>query len=92
MELFRQAKVFALVACVGLLGCNADVCEEAVDKLIGDCGLGAAAALPGGGGGVIECKDETECVAQCVTDADCADITSSDESDYSDCIQECYTP
>lgn len=93
MKLLLQSKVFALVACAGLWGCASGPCEEALDKLIGECGLGAGAAIPSnGGGGVAECKDETECAAECVIEADCGDITSSDQSDYSDCIQDCYAP
>ncbi len=94
MKLLIQA--FALAACAGLLGCSSTPCDEALDKLTGECGLGAGAAIPLSGGGVTECKDvkdsgqKSECASECIIEADCSDITS-DETDnsYNECLADC---
>ena len=72
------------IGCVG--GCGAaDVCEEAVDKLVGECGLGAGAGIDGT---ISECKDLVECRAECVVESDCEDIAEA-KDDYADCLGDC---
>ncbi len=70
----------------GVGGCTAiDVCDEAVDKLVGECGLGAGAGIDGS---ISECKDDVECHAECVLDNDCGDIAEN-KDDYAECLGDC---
>ena len=78
----------ALAAVVPLTACGggSTKCDEAVDKLVSDCELGAGADL---GGGLSECKDRVECYAECVNEADCDDITDDADNKYHRCRAEC---
>ena len=70
-------------------GCGpADYCEEALDKLVGECGFGDGASLPLGNPNG-ECKDELECSAECVVDSDCDDIAEADDNSYTKCLGKC---
>lgn len=84
--------VVVLAASVLLGACGGDECDEANDKLVGECGLGSGAAIDGTTG---ECKDLTKCLAKCVIKADCDEILEPDEEpddidDYEECLGECY--
>ncbi|MBW2525205.1 MAG: hypothetical protein JRI23_13560, partial [Deltaproteobacteria bacterium] len=72
--------VILLAASLALTACGGDECDDANDKLTGECGLGSGAAFDGTTG---ECKGLTKCLAECVVDADCDEILEPDE-DFED--------
>jgi hypothetical protein len=84
--------VIVLAASVLLAACAGDECDEANDKLVGECGLGSGAAFDDSTG---ECDDLTECLAKCINKADCDEILEPDEDlddldDYEECVGECH--
>lgn len=79
----------ALAACGLAVGCGGTPCEEAASKLTGECEFGAGFTVPGASG-IVECKDELECRAECVIEADCQEVVENDpDSGYSKCIAGC---
>ena len=71
------------VALVGLasVACG-DACADAIDKLE-ECGAVVENAKD-------SCEtDGDECVADCINDATCAEINSSQENSYTKCILAC---
>ena len=79
---------FWLVCVAAASACTAGgtVCDDAVAKLAGECGLGSNAALANGG----DCKDLTECEADCVLESECDEITDKDaDSGFFDCLSDC---
>ena len=77
------AAVVLLSACGG----GDTTCDEAVDKLVSECELGAGADL---GGGLGECKERVKCYAKCVNKSDCEDITDADGNNkYTQCRADC---
>lgn len=92
------ASALALVFCGLLAGCDSTVCEEAVTKLEGECGLGSGAAVPLQGSSQ-ECETDktqgtfSECAAGCVLDYPCEDITDKNQdpnkNGYADCLGDC---
>jgi hypothetical protein len=87
----RHAWVLGMaVACVAgamVSACgDTTACDDALDKLTGECGLGSGALL----GDLGECKDRTECFAKCVNKADCDDITNDKVDKYDTCMNDCY--
>ena len=78
------ASAFAALASM-ITGCGGDACDDAADKLE-ECGF------TGGDSGDedAECTGVSECAAECVNDASCEDITSTDPtSSYFTCIADC---
>ncbi|MEM9695293.1 MAG: hypothetical protein AAGA56_22310 [Myxococcota bacterium] len=69
-------------------GCSSTACEDAVQKLTGECSFGQGASLQGGP--VVECKDSAECRAECILDASCDEIVSEDgDTEYATCLALC---
>ena len=96
MRRFAIGSALTLVLC-GLFGsgCGGSVCEQAIRKLEGECGLGSGVAVPLGNGNE-ECRNDsdtntyTECAAGCVLDSACEDITDKDQDNgYFDCLADC---
>ena len=88
----RLASAIAVSALLGVAGCGAGtVCEEAVDKLVGECEMGGGAAIDNTIG---ECADERECNARCIMKSSCNSITApaSEAGSYHECLAECATP
>jgi hypothetical protein len=77
-----------------MMSCGpADVCEEAVNKMTGECGFGSGAAIDGTIG---ECVDLRECNAECAVDADCEEIAEQSDpanprqpNAYEQCLSDC---
>ena len=64
--------------------CGANDCEEAVERL-SECG-----GLDPKNVDVDKCDGRSECIAQCIQDSTCADITSVDPaSPYQLCVAGC---
>ena len=64
--------------------CGANDCEEAVERL-SEC-----QSLDPHNVDVDQCDGRSECIAQCIQDSSCADITSTDPaSNYQLCIAGC---
>lgn len=88
----RLPTLVLFAASVALGACGGDECDEANDKLVGECGVGSGASFANGTG---ECKDLTKCLAECVIDADCDEILEPDEDvddidDYEQCVGNCH--
>ncbi len=86
----RAATLLALASTLGLAatlqGCAATECNDALDKLLGECGFSAAAL----DGAIVQCEDRPLCEAECVLDSDCEDIVSTDANNsYDKCRAEC---
>ena len=81
-----------VLASFGASGCGATtVCEDAVDKLTGECEMGAGASLENQIG---ECVDLTACIAKCVNKSSCIAITKpvSEGGSYHECVADCNKP
>lgn len=80
---FRSVVVIALASCM-TMACGANDCEEAVERLA-ECG-----GLDAKNVDVDSCDGRSECIANCVQESTCADITSGDpNSPYNLCINAC---
>jgi len=105
MQRIAIGTALALIFCGLLTGCDNTTCEQAVTKLEGECGLGSGVSLPDSEG-TIECyydKDGdsdngippnySECIAGCVLDSACEDITDKVQdpakNPYWDCVRDC---
>jgi hypothetical protein len=90
-NLMWLASAVVILVSFGAAGCaDSTVCEDAVDKLVGECEMGAGAALEGQIG---ECVDETECIARCVNKSSCSAITTpaAKGGKYNECVAACAT-
>jgi hypothetical protein len=83
------SRIVLLIACAFAGACGGNPCEDALDKLTGECGLGSGVTIDFGKNAA-ECKDRNECVAKCVNDSSCDDITSLN-SKYQTCVGECQS-
>ena len=75
------------LAFVFLTACAGSECDDAVSKLVNDCGFHGGAELPGGGGAV-ECNDHFACIASCVNRNSCDSVAKNDMS-FSTCVGKC---
>ena len=83
------SRIVLLIASAFAGACGGDPCEDALDKLTGECGLGAGVGV-NGGKNAAECKDRNECMANCVNASSCEDITSAN-SKYQTCLSDCQS-
>lgn len=86
----RWVALVVLVAGATLGGCGeATECDEALDKLTGECEMGAGASIDGTLG---ECEDVRRCVAKCIVKSKCKDITdpNPEPNRYDECVGDCY--
>ena len=79
MKRILVAAVLGLMA----MACG-DECDDAVDKLE-ECGF-----TGGDSDSDEECEGAAECVAKCINDAECSDITMpTADSAYTQCVNAC---
>jgi hypothetical protein len=78
-----------VLASFGVGGCAATtICEEAVDKLVGECAMGSGASIDDEIG---ECIDLRQCIAKCINKAACGSITRpvQEGGSYHLCVANC---
>lgn len=69
-------------------GCSTDVCDDAVTKLIDDCGFVGGVNYYPNGPGPGECNASRACFAQCVLSSSCEEFAKSNGA-FSKCALDC---
>jgi hypothetical protein len=62
-----------------------DECEEAADKLVGECEFSGYVL----DNTIGECKDVRKCRAECVNDHSCTEVIESGDASFTKCLSDC---
>ncbi|MEM9691854.1 MAG: hypothetical protein AAGA56_04880 [Myxococcota bacterium] len=89
----RNHGVLAAVVAASLVACSSTPCEDAVNKLTGECEAGQGVSLQDEAapdGVVVQCEGELECRAECILDASCDEVVDPEQDNaYGQCLARC---
>jgi len=82
------AVCLCLLLAAPFAGCGSNACDDACDK-IEECGGTCTGDVNGG-----ECTGQAECVAGCIADASCQELTDilNPQNPYLQCVGKCAQP